>query len=116
MGAHNDLGVAGEDLAAEHLRRRGFTVLERNWRGSRGELDIIASLGRVLAIVEVKTRTSLDFGDPLAAVDARKLERLWRLAWEWVREHPDEARGRAVRVDVIGIIAGADLVHLEDVR
>lgn len=116
MAAHNDLGAAGEARAADYLLAQGFTVLERNWRGDHGEIDIIASHDGVLAIVEVKTRTTLDYGDPLAAVDRHKLDRLWRLGWQWVRAHPAHARGLTVRVDVIGIVAGAELVHLEDVR
>ncbi|UUT36728.1 YraN family protein [Microbacterium elymi] len=59
------------------------------------------------------------FGDPLEAVDAPKRARLWRLAHAWCAQHPDRARGREVRLDVIGI-TGADpatarLEHLEDV-
>lgn len=116
MGAHNDLGAAGETIAATYLSAAGYTVRDRNWRGDHGELDIVATRGAVVVIVEVKTRSTMAFGDPLAAVDARKLERLWRLAWQWVRAHPDIAAGRDVRVDVIGITGAGDLVHLEDVR
>lgn len=119
MSTHIDLGVLGEDRAVRHLRAAGFTILDRNWRCAAGELDVIAARGREIAIVEVKTRRSMAFGDPLAAVDARKLARLRRLALAWWRAHPDHTLGRHMRIDVIGITgarADGDLVHLEDVR
>ena len=120
MAAKDERGAAGEAAAARYLEARGFTVLDRNWRGDAGEIDLVVARGRTLAIVEVKTRRSMAFGDPLNAVDPRKLARLWRLAHAWVREHRDLARGRTFRVDVIGITgedpAAGDLEHLEDVR
>lgn len=120
MAAKDERGRAGEDRACAYLVAQGFRVLSRNWRTTAGELDIVAVRGRLLVVVEVKTRRTVDYGDPLAAVDARKLAQVWRLALGWVREHPEESRGRTVRVDVIGITgedpATADLAHLEDVR
>ncbi|WP_308493799.1 YraN family protein [Microbacterium terrisoli] len=119
MAAKDDLGRAGENRAVAHLIARGFGVLERNWRSSDGEIDIVARTGDSLVFVEVKTRRSDGFGDPLEAVDARKRARLWRLAHAWELEHRDQARGCGRRLDVIGI-TGADpsrgrLEHIEDV-
>ncbi|MDR2294055.1 MAG: YraN family protein [Microbacterium sp.] len=120
MAAKDERGRAGEDRACAYLSAQGCRILARNWRVASGELDIVAVRGGSLIVVEVKTRRTADYGDPLAAVDARKLAQVWRLAFAWMRQHPDEARGRTVRVDVIGITgedpATADLVHLEDVR
>lgn len=120
MAAKDERGRAGEERACRFLRRHGYRVVDRNWSGTAGELDIIALRRGLVAVVEVKTRRSLDYGDPLAAVDARKLHRLWTLGFEWARTHPRLARGRAVRVDIIGITgqdpATAEVVHLEDVR
>ena len=113
-------GRDGEERATAHLRELGYTVLDRNWRCTQGELDIVAAWRRELVVVEVKTRRSEWFGHPFEAVDARKRARLWRLACAWVLAHPDEARGRTLRLDVIGITgedpATAVLEHLEDVR
>jgi len=113
-------GRSGEQRAAEHLTAQGYAVLDRNWRCPQGELDIVAARGRTLVIVEVKTRRSDWFGHPFAAIDKRKRDRLWRLAGAWAVAHPDLARGRTVRVDVIGITgedpATAVLEHLEDLR
>lgn len=119
MAAKDELGRAGENRAAAHLTARGFAILDRNWRSTGGEVDVVADAGRELVFVEVKTRRTDLFGDPLAAVDARKRARLWRLAHAWCLAHPHQAHGRRCRLDVIGI-TGADpatarLEHVEDV-
>lgn len=120
MAAKDDLGRAGEDRAAAFLAARGYTILDRNWRCGQGEIDIVAATGRMLCIVEVKTRSGLGFGHPFDAIDERKRERLWRLAFAWARAHPYQSRGRMPRVEVIGI-TGPDpatgvLEHWADVR
>ena len=120
MGTRNlHRGRWGEDLAARHLERIGLTVLDRNWRCRTGEIDIVAAdsgTGTVI-ICEVKTRTTEDFGSPLAAITPRKLRRLRALAVEWMREH--EASARDIRIDVIGIVMGSrgapSLEHLRGV-
>ena len=101
--AKDDLGRRGEQLVADHLEAAGWTIVDRNWRCSTGEIDIVALDGRDLVIVEVKTRTSRDFGDPLAAVDDRKLTRLCVLAGRWRRAH--RPRGvRGTRIDLVGVL------------
>ncbi len=120
MAAKDDLGRAGEQRAVEHLTHLGYTILDRNWRSPQGELDVIARRGAELAVVEVKTRSSLDFGHPFEAIDARKRERLWRLAHGWIAEHRDQARGAELRLHAIGIVgidpATGVLEHLADLR
>lgn len=120
MAAKDDLGRAGEDRAAAHLAHLGYDILERNWRCIQGEIDIIARRDGVIAVVEVKTRRSDRFGHPFEAIDARKRQRLWRLAYAWAHDHTDLARGRRIRLDAIGIIgddaATAALEHLEDLQ
>lgn len=118
MAAKDVLGRAGEERAARHLTDLGYTILDRNWRCAQGELDIVAVHGVHLSVIEVKTRRTAAFGHPFEAVDERKRRRLWRLAGAWMAEHPDQARGRTVRLEIIGII-GADpgagvLEHLAD--
>ncbi|QTV79670.1 YraN family protein [Microbacterium sp. NIBRBAC000506063] len=120
MAAKDELGRAGEQRAAEHLTTLGYEILGRNWRCPQGEIDIIARRGRELAVVEVKTRRALGFGHPFEAIDARKRERLWRLAYAWAAEHPDLARGGEIRLHAIAIVGvhpekGA-LEHLADLR
>lgn len=120
MAAKDERGRAGEQRAAEHLTGAGYTLLDRNWRCPSGEIDIVAVRGRDLVVVEVKTRRTEWFGHPFSAVDARKRDRLWRLACAWIVAHPELARRRRLRLDVIGITgedpATAVLEHLEDLQ
>jgi len=74
------LGEAGEELAASRLRELGYRVLERNYRCPVGEIDCVAVKDRTLVFLEVKARTSADYGGPLEAVDRRKRRKLTRLA------------------------------------
>lgn len=120
MAAKDDLGRAGEQRAVDHLILRGYRILDRNWRCAQGELDIVAELGAMISFIEVKTRRTAGFGHPFEAVDERKRRRLWRLAHAWLEGHPEAARHRVPRLEVIGII-GADprtgqLEHLVDLR
>jgi putative endonuclease len=120
MARKDEFGREGEERAARHLAERGWVILDRNWRCADGEIDIVARLGDRVAIVEVKTRTSLNLGHPFEAVDERKLRRLQRLARAWARTHPDLCSGTTTRIDAIGIL-GPDprtgrLEHLEGLR
>ena len=91
-------------------------VLDRNWRCREGEIDLVVASARELLVVEVKTRRSERYGHPFEAVGAVKKSRLWRLAMAWIAAHPEEARGRSLRIDAIGIVgadaATGDLEHL----
>jgi putative endonuclease len=95
------LGDFGERVAVQHLTDAGFTVLERNWRCSAGEIDIVASDDRVLVICEVKTRSSARYGTPLEAITPEKACRLYRLGSLWAKAHPEHRR--TLRVDVISV-------------
>jgi putative endonuclease len=120
MAAKDVLGARGERLAAEHLTRLGFTLLDRNWRASRGELDLVLREEDEIVVAEVKTRAGTAYGHPFEAVTAAKLARLRRLAGEWCAAHPELAGPRPrVRIDVVAVIAprdGAPIVeHLRGV-
>lgn len=114
----DELGAAGEAIAADFLRRRGHVVLDRNWRAphGRGELDLVTLDRGWIVVVEVKTRSSLDYGHPFEAIDARKLERLYRLGWAWCKGH-SRSLGR---VDAVAVLLPHDgpavIEHLEGVR
>lgn len=120
MAAKDERGRAGEARAARHLQDAGWRLLSRNWRCPQGEVDLVASRDRVIAVVEVKTRRSDRYGHPLEAVDDRKRRRLWRLAYAWMAAHPDAVQGRQVRIDVIAITgddpATGALDHVRDLR
>ncbi|GAA3355609.1 MULTISPECIES: YraN family protein [Saccharopolyspora] len=96
------LGRAGERLAAEHLERLGVSVLARNWRTARGELDIIGTDGDLVVFCEVKTRSGIDYGAPLNAIGPNKIRRLRELARAWLAER--RLVGCRVRFDVISIL------------
>jgi putative endonuclease len=83
--------------------RSGLTIVERNWRCPQGEIDLVARDHGELVFVEVKTRSSVDYGHPLEAITPRKLARLRRLAGAWCLAHPDQ-RGD-VRIDAVAVIA-----------
>ena len=100
--AREALGRQGEQLAAEFLEQSGLRVVDRNWRCREGEIDIVATDGRVLVICEVKTRSDTRYGTPLEAISARKHARLRRLAVSWVVAHGllvDE-----IRIDIVGVL------------
>lgn len=91
----------GEDLAAEFVTGLGWSIIARNWRNRYGELDLIAFDGRRLIVVEVKTRASRVFGDPVAAVTPEKLRRIRKLTRMWLAQQ--EMRWPAIRFDVISV-------------
>lgn len=104
MAAKDVLGKRGEDLAAQFLTDAGYTVIDRNWRCARGEIDLVARDGNDTVFVEVKTRSSTAFGHPFESITAQKLARLKRLASAWCDVHP--YRRGAIRIDAIAVIAG----------
>ncbi len=108
MRMKDAVGRYGEQLAVERLVAAGLTVIERNWRCADGELDIVASEGDTLVFVEVKTRSSIAYGDPAEAVRPVKAARVRRLAVRWLVEHPDPYWPQ-LRFDVVAIVRrGAD--------
>lgn len=95
------LALAGEELVARHLVASGMSLLARNWRCRLGELDLVVLDGGVLVAVEVKTRRSLAFGDPLEAITHTKVRRLRQLAAQFARDQELGVRG--VRVDAVAV-------------
>ncbi|MEO7349596.1 MAG: YraN family protein [Terrimesophilobacter sp.] len=113
MAAKDDLGRRGEDLAAQFLRNAGYSIIDRNWRCPRGEIDLVARDGDDTVFIEVKTRSSTAFGHPFEAITAQKLARLKRLAHAWCDAHPHRAhakgaRAQGMRIDAISVIVAAD--------
>lgn len=113
------LGRLGEQLAAEHLTRRGFEIVERNYRTRWGELDIVAFDGRTLAFCEVKTRRLAESGrSPLESVRTFKRSQVRKMAGRWLIERTDRPYADTVRFDAIGVtldLSGrlVSLEHLE---
>lgn len=102
MHPKDRLGRDGEDAAADHLRRLGLAIVERNWRCRHGEIDIVARDGRTTVFVEVKTRSTVTYGHPFEAITREKMRRLRRLAGLWMVEH--DVRG-PLRIDAVAVHA-----------
>ena len=113
MESH-DLGKRGEELAARHLVSKGYTILERNWRHARAEVDIIARHGDILALVEVKSRSGEAFGDPLDSVGREKIRMLRKAINAYVNLKGIDLE---IRFDLIGVVLedGRERIrHVED--
>jgi putative endonuclease len=113
------LGQLGEQLAAEHLVRRGFEIVERNYRTRWGELDIIAFDGETLAFCEVKTRRlNGDRQRTFEALHANKRSQVRKMAGAWLIERSRRPRADELRFDAIGVTFSPDgrllgIEHLE---
>ena len=114
MAEHNDLGKEGEDLAVDFLQKSGYKIVARNFRYLKAEVDIIARKKNVLAVIEVKTRSTPDFGDPQNFVKQKQINLLIKAVDFFVNEHKLDVD---VRFDIVAIIrnkAGTRIEHLED--
>jgi putative endonuclease len=97
-------GKTGESIAANFLEKNGFKIIEKNWRFSRlGEIDIIAEHENILVFVEVKTRSSNLFGQPLESVDERKFNKIKKLA-EIYLSRLEINNYSGIRFDLVGIL------------
>jgi putative endonuclease len=115
----HQLGITGEQLAAEHLERLGYRILERNYRTRWGELDIVAFDGRTLIFCEVKSRrVGGRAGSPLEAVSPTKQAQVRKIAGRWLVERRERPYAEVLRFDAIGVSfdAGDRLVSLEHVE
>lgn len=100
MAEHNELGKLGEELAVEFLQKNGYEILETNWTFQKAEIDIIAKKENILAIVEVKTRSSIEFGLPQDFVKPKKIQLLVKAVDAYVIERDLDID---VRFDIIAI-------------
>ena len=101
MAEHNELGKLGEEMAVEFLEKTGYEILETNWVFQKAEVDIIARKDKIVAIVEVKTRRSVEFGTALEAVTPGKAARLRKLAAAWLASQ--DGSFEQIRIDVMGV-------------
>ena len=116
MAAHNELGKWGEDLAADYLQRKGYTIIERDWKSGKRDLDIIAQDGNVIVFVEVKTRRNRLYGEPEESVDYHKLQNLQQAISHYVKfKHIHQE----IRFDIISIVGTVgtdpDIQHIQNV-
>ena len=114
MASHNQLGKKGEQLAVDFLIENGYDIVERNYRFNKAEVDIIAQKEDVLAIIEVKTRSTTDFGNPQYFVKPKQIKNLVKAVDEYVTVNNLEVD---VRFDIIAIVKEEKqfkIEHLED--
>lgn len=114
MAQHNELGKKGEQIAVDFLLKNGYDIVERNYRFDKAEVDIIAQKGDFLAIVEVKTRSTADFGDPQDFVKPKQIKNLVKAVDEYVTVNDLNVE---VRFDIIAIVKekdGYNIEHLEN--
>lgn len=96
------IGKYGEDIAKNFLIKKGFKILEMNYRYSRiAEIDIIASKNNILHFIEVKTRTQEYFGKPLEAVNESKLKQIFSCAVQYMNNVNRKYNG--YQIDAIGV-------------
>lgn len=114
MAEQHDTGNAGEAEAAAYLERKGFRILQRNWRFLHLEIDLVAMDGDMLVIAEVKTRGRIDFGDPQSFVTRTKQKKLIRAANHYITQNDYNGE---TRFDVLAVIKrGTDyaVTHIPD--
>ena len=112
------MGHRGEQVAARWLHVHGWEIAERRFRNGHRDIDLVATKpegeGRAVAFVEVKTRSTADFGGPVSAVNWRKQRELSRSAKVWMSRY--QRPGDTFRFDVIGVILGAEKVRVQHVE
>lgn len=114
MNSNQSVGKYGEDRAAEFLVRLGYEIIDRNWRGSSGEIDIVAKDRDCIVFAEVKTRTRTGFGHPFEAITSKKVQTMRRLVAQWCDSRNDPAV--KVRLDALSVLITGGRVTVEHLK
>ena len=111
---NKDTGNFGENLACNYLKEKGFIILEQNWRYKHLEIDIIACKENRLYIIEVKTRSSIEFGYPEQFITKQKMQFLKNATAMYQLKHP---KWKQIQFNVIAItlLNPIEILFLEDV-
>lgn len=113
MAEHNELGKFGEKQAVAYLQEKGYDILETNWTFQKAEIDIIAKKDNLLVVVEVKTRSSLNFGLPQDFVKPKKIQLLVKAVNEYVISNDLDV---TVRFDIIAVHKEAKNFNIEHIE
>jgi|SRR5690606_15370953 len=113
MATHNDIGKVGENLAKEYLENKGYKILACNFHYKKAEIDIIAQKGEILAVVEVKTRSSVAYGTPESFVNQKKIQLVMQAANAFVETHSLDLE---ISLDIISVVMSTPPVieHIEN--
>ena len=114
MAQHNELGKKGEQLAVDFLLKNGYEIVERNYRFDKAEVDIIAKQKDILAIIEVKTRSSVDFGNPQDFVKPKQIQRLVKAVDEYVTVNDLDVEVRFYIIAIVKETNTFNIEHLEN--
>ena len=114
----NPLGIRGEEIAANYLKKKGYRIISRNFRLRNGEIDIIATHNNTLVFIEVKTRTSNKYGTPFEAITYFKLKALLRSAQ--IYQQTQKNLPQLLRIDAIAVKIGENdtieaIEHIENI-
>ncbi len=110
------IGKLGEDIAVKYLLRNGTKIIERNFRFDRGEIDIVAKCDETLIFIEVKTRTNLEFGTPVEAVNMKKATQIKKTAEGFLLEKGDKIDFDEIRFDIIGILLSGEKENINHIK
>ena len=115
---HLQTGIWGEELAAAYLREKGYIILERDWHSKHRDIDIIAQQDEWTVFVEVKTRRSRDFGDPLQAINYQKQKNLLRAINHYIHYRKLDTPWRFDVITIVGKMGTTmpEIEHIEDFR
>lgn len=105
MASHNETGKIGEQLAAEWVRKQGYSIVKQNWRYGHWEIDLIATKNDKLHFFEIKTRKGSSFGYPEDRVDKKKLHLFISAGTEYIRLFPSH---KWIRFNILSITIRAD--------
>ncbi|MDR2815799.1 MAG: YraN family protein [Proteiniphilum sp.] len=114
MAGHNELGKKGEETAVSYLKKKGHRIVERNWFFSGYEIDIVSEYEEFIVFVEVKTRTSAEWGDPSNFVGEHRMRRMVLAAGYYIKKNCID---KPARFDIVTIILNErqfELKHIED--
>lgn len=111
MTGKREYGVGGESAAVEHLRRKGYKIIERNYRSRMGEIDIIARHKGVMVFVEVKARRSRRYGHAKWAVTPAKQRKISMTALDYLKRHA--STDIPARFDVVTVHEDDSRQHIE---
>lgn len=114
MASHNNLGTEGEVIAQEFLLKKGYQILDCNWRHLRYEIDIIALYKGILIFIEVKTRSTFKYGFPDESVDFRKEKMLIEAAEIYIEQ---KDLFNEIRFDIVSIVKNEKdekIYHIEN--
>lgn len=113
MAEHNDLGKLGEELAVEYLQKDNYQILQTNWVFQKAEIDILAQKGNTLAVVEVKTRSSIEFGLPQDFVKPKKIQLLVKAVNEYIIQNDLDVE---VRFDIVSVFKNNEAFEIEHLQ